>query len=308
MMDSYYILRRVPDKYSMVKGILIRMQAIVLCFVMLFFVNLTMAETNGALPLAEVVNIDGESITNVPECIFASRHLRYLTIQTKIPFRFPPAISQLTNLIELTITYYGDQELKDANELTLSFDNCFPHEIIFLNNLHTIRLRIALISKLPEEILHLPNLKHLVLQRCLVNEPDNLYGMTKLEHLELCENRLSGLSPQIKNLYGLKKLNLRNNTLKEIPDELYELRNLEELIVSQNQISCLSSSITNLVNLHKLDIANTRITDNSDYIQVLRRMHSLKKLRVFDMKEEDLKLLKTYLPNCEMDVITKISQ
>lgn len=50
----------------------------------------------------------------------------------------------------------------------------------------------------------------------------------------------------------MKKLNLRNNELKELPDEICELNNLEGLNIRHNPLTALPENFGNLKNMKKL--------------------------------------------------------
>ncbi|MNL63686.1 Leucine Rich repeats (2 copies) [compost metagenome] len=51
------------------------------------------------------------------------------------------------------------------------------------------------------------------------------------------ENKISEISPQIKHLKNIVSLNLANNQLKSLPKEITDLKNLKTLILTGNPMS-----------------------------------------------------------------------
>jgi hypothetical protein len=79
-------------------------------------------------------------------------------------------------------------------------------------------------------------------------------ALENLVELNLCENELTSLPPQIKGLSMLVSLLLNRNQLKELPDEIGELRYLLILEVGMNKLKKLPRSIGNLTNLDKVHL------------------------------------------------------
>lgn len=92
----------------------------------------------------------------------------------------------------------------------------------------------------------------------LLKLDDNLFSFSNLLELNLCENQLSFISEEIKNLQRLKTLNLSDNLLKELPESIGNLTNLENLFVSGNHFQNLPKSIINLKKLKWLSLIDNK--------------------------------------------------
>jgi Leucine-rich repeat (LRR) protein len=71
----------------------------------------------------------------------------------------------------------------------------------------------------------------------LMSIPQDVFGLTFLQHLDLSGNKLTQIDPKIAQLTSLKVLNLSNNSLLDLPSELTKLPNLEQLLVTNNPLS-----------------------------------------------------------------------
>ncbi|XP_049851197.1 uncharacterized protein LOC126325531 [Schistocerca gregaria] len=95
------------------------------------------------------------------------------------------------------------------------------------------------------------------------NIPNEIYELTKLEHLRLEENNFDGsLSDNIKNLDKLRVLNLTGSSLSgEIPDGLYSMTELRVLSLRGNKFNGgLKDDIKNLAKLRNLDLADLSLS------------------------------------------------
>ena len=83
----------------------------------------------------------------------------------------------------------------------------------------------------------------------------NIYYMTKLKYLKINSN-ITNISPKIKNLVNLRKLDLSNNLLVKLPNEICALDNLLLLDITINKISNLPTNISKLNNLKQFNLDN----------------------------------------------------
>ena len=85
-----------------------------------------------------------------------------------------------------------------------------------------------------------------------------------LEVLDLHGNSLNKICPEFfHNLVNLKKLNVKNNNLKELPEEFKLLTNLKHLSLSNNLLEELPKSLSEM-NLESIDISGNRLKCNCD--------------------------------------------
>ena len=113
------------------------------------------------------------------------------------------------------------------------------------------------ISEIPEWISKLDRVFSLILSKNQLTSFENVLNMTKLETLSLGENKISYVSPEIKNLKGLKRLDLSFNRISEVPKELFEIP-ITILSLSYNPIQSLPEDI-DLNNNMRIHLYNTQI-------------------------------------------------
>ncbi|KAG0211083.1 hypothetical protein BGX31_001725, partial [Mortierella sp. GBA43] len=88
---------------------------------------------------------------------------------------------------------------------------------------------------------------------------DNLTTLTHLQVLDLCDNQLELLPPEIGLLTKLKELYLSNNKLWKLPDNIQKMARLEVLDIRNNQFYVLNSAVGNLKALRQLDVRHNRL-------------------------------------------------
>lgn len=147
------------------------------------------------------------------------------------------------------------------------------------------------------------------------NDMDLIFELSSLENLYMSENKLSHISPKIKNLKELRALQLWNNNLVNLPMEmtnlknlltidvsknkftifpsiLFELKNIEAINIEDNKIALLQDSFSVSAQLHKLEIAKNLLTELPTSIGNLRRLGYL------DCEKNKLTQLPSSITNC----------
>ena len=94
----------------------------------------------------------------------------------------------------------------------------------------------------------------------LTSLPPEISRLTNLTSLDLDSNQLTSLPPEITKLTNLTSLGLDNNRLTSLPPEISRLTNLTSLSLSSNQLTSLPPEITSLTNLTSLDLWNNALT------------------------------------------------
>ncbi|NGX53043.1 MAG: hypothetical protein KR126chlam5_01350 [Candidatus Anoxychlamydiales bacterium] len=118
----------------------------------------------------------------------------------------------------------------------------------------------------PSSIDKFINLKVLRLSCSMIFLPDNIRNLSKLEELNLDENRIKSLPNSLGKLKNLKILSLRNNLLKTIFESIGDLQNLLELHIEKNKLRALPDGINNLPNLEEISLGENYIKDFPDII------------------------------------------
>ncbi|KAH6796315.1 hypothetical protein C2S51_037301 [Perilla frutescens var. frutescens] len=132
---------------------------------------------------------------------------------------------------------------------------------------------------LPPSLAKLPNIKIIDLNRNYLNgtiPPE--WATTKLEHLGVSANRLSGPIPTyLGNITTLVYLSLETNLFHgEIPAELGKLTNLENLILSANNLTGkLPVELYKLKNLTELRLSSNNFTGKMPSFQNWRKLQEL---------------------------------
>ncbi|XP_069690882.1 leucine-rich repeat protein SHOC-2-like isoform X2 [Periplaneta americana] len=122
---------------------------------------------------------------------------------------------------------------------------------------------------------NLGNLLHLNLEENKLDQlPPNMSNLLKLQHLNLSHNCLKSLSQDIGMITTLKTLRLENNKLSELPGNFCYLINLQQLCVADNNLRYLPTDIGRLVNLEKLDVSGNKIEDLPDSVSQLTNLTS----------------------------------
>ncbi|MCI5219974.1 MAG: GTP-binding protein, partial [Candidatus Electrothrix sp. LOE2] len=94
----------------------------------------------------------------------------------------------------------------------------------------------------------------------LTELPPELFQLSDLTSLNLWENRLTSLPPELFQLKNLTELCLRDNYLVSLPPELFQLKNLSTLNLSLNKLAELPPELFELKKLTELDLGSNKLT------------------------------------------------
>ena len=216
-----------------------------------------------------------------------------------------PTLNRLIGLVHLDLEgndFSGGipseiSRLKNLEYLYLSlgeFSGSIPEEIGMLTKLKEFFLsgefKHDLYLSLPESFVKLKNLQRLRFYniRWAENLPSIIgkIGSTKLTHLDISHNILSGSIPaQIGNLQKLTHLDFNFNELSgSIPAQIGQLRKLTHLDLSRNRlVGSIPAQIGNLQNLTHLDLSENLLSG-----EIPSQIGSLSKLEHLDISSKSI--------------------
>lgn len=189
------------------------------------------------LPNLAKMNLSNNRIQAVPD-LSGMTNLRTLNLKNN---RIASIKSNAPNLQNLFLTSNRISVWEDSLPKLRSCDltenpvTSFDYRGNVLSNLTSLSLNKAKLSSLPIEFLK---------------------TLQKLEKLELNENNLTSLPPQIKYLKKLVHLSAANNKIDSVPNEIEFLTNLKSLDLHCNNISNLPAQIS------KLELTTLNISSN----------------------------------------------
>lgn len=200
----------------------------------------------------------------------------------------------------------------------------FPDEVLNMPKLEALLIGHNPVSKLPENLESLKNLKRLSINATQIKEfPSDLSALENLEAIELDHNEITKVPEPILTLPNLKRLKLNNNDLrdlkfidrrlerlesiylysnqiKQIDCEIESLVNLKELLIFDNEIDSIPDCIGSLTNLEKLEIWSNPIKYVTPNIQKLTKLKSMR-MEKGNLTEEQMEEIIKWLPNAEIN-------
>lgn len=189
-------------------------------------------------------------------------HFRFYNILFIVFISFGKLFSQQEELLDSTQLeeVYTYMDLKEALE--------HPEMVIRLE------LKKQKLKEFPKEIFKFKNLQYLDLSKNQLKElPDSLYLLEKLQCLVVAHNKLGTFPKEIGKCTNLFYLNANNNDISLLPPQMGNLEKLRVLDLWSNELGEFPETLSNLKQLNTLDI------------------------RVIMISDDNLKLLKKWLPN-----------
>ncbi|XP_077988873.1 leucine-rich repeat-containing protein 28-like isoform X2 [Glandiceps talaboti] len=130
------------------------------------------------------------------------------------------------------------------------------------NIVERLYLKRNLLQTLPTDIGRLSGLVELYLHsNSIVDLPNEISNLGKLESLDVCCNKLQSIPPTIGDLHTLKKLHLSNNELTKLPPEIGNLKELINLEAVNNRITSIPSEICHCHSLKSLTLDRNQLRE-----------------------------------------------
>lgn len=141
---------------------------------------------------------------------------------------------------------------------------------------HSINMNGKAMQKIPNAVCHVANLRELhFASNKLTSVPVciNLHSMT-LSNLNLSSNQITDIQP-IVSLLSLRTLDLRDNKLGKLPPEIGNLVQLERLYLERNGLKELPASMSKLVYLKHLDLSFNQLAEVPEFLPYLVNLESI---------------------------------
>uniref|UniRef100_A0A8C5WLX7 Leucine rich repeat and sterile alpha motif containing 1 n=1 Tax=Leptobrachium leishanense TaxID=445787 RepID=A0A8C5WLX7_9ANUR len=118
-------------------------------------------------------------------------------------------------------------------------------------------------------ILHSNILSHLVPKSC------QLLDLSAIKVLDLHDNKITSLPPDVGSLTSLRVLNVERNLLRCLPDSIGDLVQLQTLNVKGNKLKLLPQAVGGLHSLRTLDITENRLQELPRELAHIRTLEML---------------------------------
>jgi len=217
--------------------------------------------------------------------------LQYLEEITKAPWIDELyAWADANNIPDLQFVYGELDGLEEAYWVGL------PRDRLTLLGLKELDLSWHNLSELPEQLQYLKQLKCLRVQKCrdglqppfyqnadgpnaLEEIPDWIGEFSKLEELDLENNKITEVPSSVARLTSLRRLNLAHNRIMFVAPQLVNLKNLRVLRLQKNKISVLQDCLKNLSS----DVGvPTKLTANNKISALKNAINESAELRLTD--------------------------
>jgi Leucine-rich repeat (LRR) protein len=116
--------------------------------------------------------------------------------------------------------------------------------------------------------------KKLELKNQNIYDLSSIVTLVDLEELNLENNKISEITPYIRELKKLTAINFNHNNINELPKEMGELKKLKTIYFNNNQLTEFPSFIVNLFNPYIIDLSHNKIKqipnnfNNGSYVQL----------------------------------------
>lgn len=234
----------------------------------------------------QLLDISSNKFVNYPEVINSCTNLLQIDLSYNKIHSLPVSINQLVKLAKMNLfnnrlTSVGDlSQMKNLRTLNLRCNRVTSIEChapnlqnLFLtdNRISTFdddltRLRTLELQQNPITSMvcggnYMANMTSLSLNKAKLSSfsAELLSKLPRLEKLELNENNLTQLPPEINKLTRLIYLSVARNKLESIPDEISDLRSLKSLDLHSNNLRMLMNNLEDL-ELTSLNVSSNLLT------------------------------------------------
>ncbi len=170
------------------------------------------------------------------------------------------------------------KDLKNISELFIEDEDGvmqkIPSHIAALKHLRILSIRWARFKGLNADLLPMP-ITHLCLAHNHLHSAAGIEDMNSLVVLNMSNNDIMALPPNIGNLKGLRELDVSGNKISKIPDSVSGLKHLRILNMSSNKLSTLSNAICDLEKVRIMDVSMNSLVSLPDRIGNMKHLTEL---------------------------------
>lgn len=119
---------------------------------------------------------------------------------------------------------------------------------------------------------HRDRISDLILNRRGITVLPGIIGKLRLRTLQLGENEIDSLPPELGRMRSLHHLNIEGNKLSKLPESFFNLRGLDFLNLDGNQLASIPDKISQLKRLRFLAMDNNQLAAMPKSIVTLREL------------------------------------
>ncbi len=151
---------------------------------------------------------------------------------------------------------------------------CVPNSLKKLENLKNLAISGNRIRKLPDWLKD-SKIEQLEFNMCgFTKFPTKVFGMQHLTILELSDNEIQSLPPEINTIPNLDTLDLSSNNLSSLPKELSDLKNLRYLNINNNYFKTIPDVLYKIPSLTHINLGGNSLSYES-YNDVINKFFHL---------------------------------
>ncbi|MCA0369938.1 MAG: leucine-rich repeat domain-containing protein [Proteobacteria bacterium] len=199
----------------------------------------------GFFPCLEVLDLEQNKITKMPNSIGRCAHLRSLDLSSNRLGSLPDSLTSCKALIQIHLSNNAFTE--------------FPNVLCGLRNLIVLNMNQNNLVALPQALGDLTSLEELYMSQCgLAALPSSLGQLKQLRVLHAAHNKITSLPQEMGELVSLRGAIFTDNRLQDLPTTLGCLTRLQRLDLSGNHLQVVPASLGGILTLRNLNLLTNR--------------------------------------------------
>ncbi|XP_064477239.1 leucine-rich repeat-containing protein 40-like [Ornithodoros turicata] len=228
--------------------------------------NMLVTLPNGIGELLQLskLNISHNKIEKLPDAFFQLKELRLILGQHNLLEELSDDIGNLSMLEQVDLSHNKLTSLPATigflsrlTRLNLSHNSlaAVPPDIGSMNALQILDLSWNRLKSLPEQLGTLCHMEQLFLQQNELRALPSFSGCPKLKELHAGNNQITELPIDVlETLLSLKTLDLKNNKIKVLLPDITMIQGLERLDLTNNDLATLPYTLGTMTHIHCLGV------------------------------------------------------